>query len=133
MSLMDNRAAMPALASLGSIMPEMMTDCVIMDRSTANRSDGQFGTVDVYQPGATFRAMLIKVNSPEVRVAERQGIREQFTVVVPTGVTIRHNDVFRRESDGLTFRATSSTKDGEAPGASTVQISKCTAERWDIP
>ena len=118
---------------LGTLMPGMMADCTRMDRRTIDRSDGQFGTVDAYEPGAAFRAMLIKVSAPEVRLAERQGLREQYTVVVPMGVALRHNDVFRRDSDGRTFRVTSSTTDGAAPEASTVKIAKCSAERWDIP
>lgn len=116
-----------------SIMAKMMKPCRMMDKNTRDRPAGQFTPEVYYTEGAGFVAMLIKDQSPEVRVAERQGIKEQYLVVVPRGVTLKHDDVFKRDADGLTFRCVSSTVDAEAPEDSTVPIAKCRAERWDIP
>lgn len=115
------------------IMERMMVPCTMMDKNTRDRPAGQFTPEVYYTKGAGFLALLEKTESPEIQVAERQGLREQYLVIVPRGVTLKHDDVFRREADGLTFRITTPTVDAEAPEASTVPIAKCRAERWDIP
>lgn len=114
-----------------SLIESMMEDCTMLDRTTV--SDGVFGTVPSYVAGATFRAAIIKASSIEARIAEKQGVSEVYTVVVPKGVSLEYHDVFRRESDKSTFRVTSNIKDDEAPEASTVKIGKVTAERWELP
>jgi len=115
------------------ILPDMFTACTMLDVVTDSASDGKFGSRAHYADGATFYAYLRKDTSPEALVAERNGPHEQYTVVVGAGVTLKHGDVFRRESDGATFRVNGATVDGAAPAASTIQIAKTTAERWDPP
>ena len=66
-------------------------------------------------------------------LAEQQGVSEQYSVVVRSGVPLDFHDVFKRLRDGATFRVTGYARDSEAPAASTVQIAKVTAERWVIP
>lgn len=122
MSMMD--------APMGDMLTPMMVACTRMDRTTESTS---LGPVERYAPGAAFRAFLRKDQSPEIRVAERQGMKEQYTVIVDKAEVLRRDDVFRRDSDGATFRCTSSTVDGEAPAMASLQIAKCGAERWDIP
>ncbi len=122
MSLMES--------GFGDMLTPAMTDCTRMVRSEEGTS---LGPAEAYSAGKGFRAYLRKDTSPENRVAERQGMEEQYTVIVPAGVTLMRDEVFRREADGLTFRCTSSTVDGEAPAMASLQIAKCTAKRWDIP
>lgn len=122
MSLMD--------AGFGDMLTPGMESCTMMDRTTAETA---LGLIDQYAPGAGFMAYLRKDTSPEIRVAERQGIAEQYTVIVPKSVTLRREDVFRRDASGETYKCTSNTRDGEAPDMASLQIAKCTAERWDIP
>lgn len=114
----------------GGMLAAMMETCVRMVRSTEATP---LGIVERYAPGAAFRAYLRKDASPGLRVAERPGIREQYTVIVPRAVALRCDDVFFRVSDGTTFRCTSNTADGEAPAMASAQIAACSAERWDIP
>lgn len=114
-----------------SLLSSMMEACTMLDKTTAN--DGVFGRVDTYAPGATFRATIIKDNSMEARLAEKQGVTEVFTVVTDKGFGLEYHDVFKRDSDGAIFRITSNQKDSEAPEASTVKIGKVTAERWVLP
>ena len=115
------------------ILRDQFTPCHRMDRITDRQSDGQFGSVEHYDQGAAFDAMLRKDGSTEVTVAEQNGLNEVYTVVVGPGVALKKNDVIRRDSDGATFLITGRTIDGAAPPASTVQIAKTTAKRWDIP
>ena len=122
MSLLDN--------AFGDMLTPQMVDCVHMDRTTETTP---LGPAERYSEGAAFKAYLRKDNSPEIRVAERQGMDEFYTVIVPSAVALRRDDVFRRVSDGATFRCTSSTTDGKAPDMASLQIAKCSAKRWDIP
>jgi hypothetical protein len=109
----------------------MMTQCTMLDKRTV--SDGVFGFTTAYVDGATFQATIIKASSIEARVAEAQGVSEVYTVVAAKGTALQYHDVFRRESDGQIFRVTSLQRDSEAPEASTVQIGKVSAERWELP
>lgn len=118
---------------INGILNDMFTSCTMMDRVTDSASDGIFGIIEHYQPGAKIMAMLEKLDSDEAVIAEAQGVKEQYRIVVPTGVNLKKDDVIRRDSDGMTFRMTSNTRDGAAPPASTVQIAKATCTPWDIP
>lgn len=114
-----------------SLLDDMMEDCRIMDKTTVN--GGLMGRQDSYAPGASFKATIIKVSSDQTMLAEKQGVGEVFTVVTEKGFGLAFHDVFRRESDQAIFRVLSNQTDSEAPGASTVQIGKVTAERWVLP
>ena len=114
-----------------TLLDSMMEKCVTMDK--VSRSDDMGGFYYVWTDGAEFEATIIKNSSPEVIVAEQQGVNEQYNVVVRSGVPLDFHDVFKRLRDGATFRVTGYARDSEAPAASTIQIAKVTAERWVIP
>ena len=114
-----------------SLLESMMEKCRILNHI---RQDDPYGSsVDYWEDGATFDATIIKNNSTEVKIAERQGVDEIFTVVTRKDFSLDYHDVFRRVSDGQIFRVTSISKDSEAPDASTVKIAKVTAEKWVLP
>lgn len=114
-----------------SLIESMMEECRILNHI---REDDPYGSsVDYWSDGATFDATIIKNSTTEATIAERQGIKEIFTVVTKKGFPLDFHDVFRRLSDDQIFRVTSVTKDSEAPEASTVKISKVTAEKWVLP
>lgn len=113
-----------------SLLNEIKNTCVILDKRTI--SDGMGGYKIEYIEGASFQAAVIKDSTLNARVAEKQGVKEIYTVVVDKGVPLEFHDIFRRESDGLTFRVTSNITDSEAPDRSTVKIGKVSAERFDI-
>lgn len=114
------------------ILGAMFEPCVRMIRADSE-SDGQFGTDDIWAEGASFDAMIVQAASPEGKIAEQDGIREQYRVVVRRGFPLEYGDVFRRVKNGETLRVTSRPNDREAPDASTVQIAALTAQRWEIP
>ena len=108
----------------------MMEDCVMLDRRTV--SDGMGGFSYEWVEGATFKAAVIKNNSLEAKVAEKQGVTELYTVTVDKGLVLQYHDVFKRLSDNLTFRVTSNIRDSETPRVSTFQIGQVSAERWEL-
>ena len=114
-----------------SLLTQMMEDCRILNHV---RTDDDFGGYsDTWDEGAKFKAAIAKNNSPEVLIAEQQGVSEQFTVVVEQDFVLDYHDVFKRLSDNAIFRVTSRTQDSTAHPASTVKIAKVTAERWVLP
>lgn len=113
-----------------SLIDVMMEDCVMIDRRTV--PDGMGGFTPEWVDGAPFKAAVIKNNTLEARVAEKQGVTELYTVTVDKGLILQYHDVFRRLSDGLTFRVTSNIRDSETPTVATFQIGQVTAERWEL-
>jgi hypothetical protein len=113
-----------------NLLESMMERCTLLNEITSG--DGVLGRHTSWQDGATFDAVIIKDSSIEAQVAEKNGLKEFFTVVLQKGFGLDYHKVFRRNSDGAIFRVTSMQKDSEAPDASTVKIGKVTAERWDL-
>lgn len=116
---------------MNNLLSQMMDDCKIMNHVRTDDPEG--GYSDVWTEGASFKAAIAKMGSPEMLVAEKQGLSETFTVVVYDSMTLDYNDVFKRVKDGAIFRVTSKTQDSTAHPASTVPIAKVTAERWVLP
>lgn len=114
-----------------SLLDSMMEKCIFLNHTKAK--DGYGGYTDSWTDGVEFNATIIKNNSTQAIIAERQDVKEIFTVVINSGMTLDYHDVFRRESDGQVFRVTGDSTDSEAPDASTVKIGKVTAEKWVIP
>jgi hypothetical protein len=113
-----------------SLIDIMMEECVMLDKRTV--PDGLGGFVIEWQEGAPFMAAVIKDSTLAARVAEKQGVSEVYTVTIDKGLALQYHDVFRRLSDGLTFRVTSNVRDSETPSVATFQIGQVTAERWDL-
>lgn len=113
-----------------TLLDEMRDSCVMMDKRTV--PDGMGGFTIVWTEGAAFDATIIKNSSNEAVVGQQQGMNELFTVVVDKSIALDYHDVFKRLSDGQTFRLTSSTLDSAAPERSTVPIAKATCERWAL-
>ena len=114
-----------------SLLDEMKTACTMIDKRTIPDPAGGFSPEWV--DGASFEATIIKNQSLEARIAEKDGLKSVYTVVVDKGIPLSFHDIFRREEDGQIFRVTSDIKDSEAPARSTVPIGKVTAEEYVLP
>lgn len=113
------------------LFESMMEDCTMLDKRS--EPDGLGGFTTEWTDGAPFKAAVVKNNSMEAKVAEKQGVTELYQVTVPKGTPLEYHDVFRRESDGAVFRITSNVKDSETPNAATFQFGQASAERWELP
>lgn len=114
-----------------SLLDELKTECVMIDKRTV--PDGYGGFTPVWVEGATFTAAIIKDTSSVARVAERDGLSEIYTAVVDKGIPLQFHDVFKRIGDNQIFRVTSNIVDSEAPARSSVQIGKVSLEKWVLP
>lgn len=106
----------------------MMEPCQLMDKRS--RSDGMGGFIYEWTDGAEFNAAVIKDNSMQARVAEKDGVTEVYTVTAEKGADLDFHDVFKRLSDGQVFRITSNRKDSETPKVASFQFVQVTAEKW---
>lgn len=116
----------------GTILQAFFKPCHMLDKTTVTVS-GLFGPQEKYVEGAALDAAFLKDNSAEVKVAEANGLKELYTVVVHKPVTLKQGDVLRRDADQLTLRITGNTVDWEAPEMATVQIAKVNAKVWEPP
>lgn len=114
-----------------SLITDSMEKCVMINRSVILDSFGTY--VNAWVDGVEFEAAITKDNTLAARVAEKEGITEVYTITVAKGFPLEFHDVFRRESDGLTYRVTSNIKDNETPHRASFSIGQVSAERWDLP
>ena len=114
------------------LFEEGMEKCVLMDRRSVPDA---FGTFTGYQwvDGAEFDAAIVKDNTLDARVAEKQGVTEVYTITVYKGMPLQFHDVFRRLSDGAVFRVTSNVTDSQTPKRASFQFGQVTAEGWVLP
>jgi hypothetical protein len=121
-----------SFTGLGNTLMDGLTEkCTMQNRTIV--PDGLGGYKDAYVDGVTFDAVIRKDDTTQDRIAEKQGIKESYTVVVQKGFPLTFHDVFRREKDGNTYRVTSNIQDKETPAVSNINIGAVRAERWDLP
>ena len=112
------------------LIDAFMEDCVMMVK--AKLPDGIGGFVHEWQEGAAFQAAIVKDNTLEARVAEKDGVTELYTVTVARNLPLEYHDVFKRRSDGAIFRATSNITDSKTPKVASFAFGQVSAERWEL-
>jgi head-tail adaptor len=95
--------------------------------------DGSGGNDTEWTEGKTFKAAVVRDNSTEAKKADAAGTVETYTVTVSRAVDLKYHDVFKRLSDGKTFRITSDNAEKKTPGCSALDIAQSTAEAWRLP
>lgn len=98
----------------------------------AQLPDGIGGNVHEWQEGAAFQAAIVKDNTLEARVAEKDGVTELYTVTVARNLPLEYHDVFKRRSDGAIFRVTSNITDSKTPKVASFAFGQVSAERWEL-
>lgn len=106
------------------------TDCVMMDRTSV--PDGIGGFTYQWTEGAPFTAAIVKDNTTEGKIAEKQGVTELYTVTFSKMLPLEYHDVFKRVEDGAVFRVTSNVTDSKTPTAASFQFGQVSAERWTL-
>ena len=109
---------------------EQMESCAMMDRQTV--PDGVGGFTYQWTQGATFKAAIVKNNTLDAKLAEKQGVTEVFTITVDKGLALEFHDVFKRLRDGVIFRVTSNIVDSETPAHASFQFGQVSAEKWEL-
>lgn len=104
--------------------------CVLMEKTRV--PDGEGGWTTRWVDGLEFDAAVVMDTTLSARVAEKQGMTAVYTVTTDRNVPLDFHDVFRRVSDGKTFRVTSDSTDKETPDVATFQFHQVNAEEWQL-
>ena len=118
------------MTNVPGLVGNFMARCTMLEKKRI--PDGQGGFKTGWADAGPFMAAVVKDNTLAARVAEKQGVTEVYTVTTPTGVGLEFHDVFRRDSDGATFRVTSNAIDSRPPDAATFAFEQVNAERWEL-
>jgi hypothetical protein len=110
-----------------SLLDEAKEQCVMLDRQS--RSDGRGGIIYNWTDGADFSACIYLENSLNQMIAEAQGVKGVYQITVDKAIRLAFNDVFRRVSDGRTFRVTS-RDDNETPDSAALNMRVVRAEDY---
>lgn len=113
-----------------SLLEEMMTPCVIMDKRTV--ADGYGGYDTIWSEGARFDAAIVLDTSMEARVGQKQGVTAVYTITTLKAMNLQYHDVFVRVSDGKVFRVTSDGDDKKTPMSASLNMRQVTAEEWEL-
>lgn len=114
-----------------SLLSEAMTACTVIEKTSTISSYG--GQITAWSDGTSFQAALVLDTSTEARLAEAHGVRDNYTVFTSRAFPLSQGMVFRRESDGATFRVTSNGADKKTPVGAGLDISVCKAQIWEVP
>lgn len=113
-----------------SLIESMMVPCVLMEPK--RNPDGSGGQTTTWEEGKRFNSAIVRDTSTESRIAEAAGTVERFTVTTSRAVSLEFHSVFKRLSDGKTFRITSGNAEKCAPACSRLDIAQATAEAWRV-
>ena len=114
-----------------SLYESFYEPCVLLEKSRV--PDGEGGWRTVWTDGPQFEAAIVMDTTMTARVADAQGMKSVYTVTTNANLAFDFHDVFRRLSDGKTFRVTSDPKDKTTPEAATFSFEQVTAEAWEVP
>ena len=84
-----------------SLIDDFMSDCVMLDKTTA--ADGYGGYTTVWNEGAVFKAVITFDTSMQARTAEKAGVSSLYTVTTSRALTLEYHDVFKRLTDNKFF------------------------------
>lgn len=111
------------------LIDSMRQEFVFVERRRV--SDGEGGFATEWVDGETFHGALVYDNTMQARIAEKQGVTALFTLTVDIKIPLEYHDVFRRVSDGATFRVTSEDEK-QTPKTATFQFRQVTVEKWRL-
>lgn len=111
-----------------SLLSESYEACTILDKTT--RADGYGGVVTDWTDGAEIQASVVLDDSIEAVKAQAAGAKNLYTVTTSRTVVLMFHDVFRRESDGKTFRVTSDGTDKKTPTSAGLDMRQVRAEEY---
>lgn len=115
-----------------NLIEEWHEKCTIIEQKKV--SDGEGGFYTEWEDGAEFVAAIVPDVTTQAVIAERQGMTKIYRVTTPKNAILSFHDIFRRESDGQTFRVTSDGKDIQTPASSGLPpFSQVTAEAYSLP
>lgn len=109
-----------------SLISDSFVPCVIMDKTTTDNGYGYPTTV--WKEGAPVECSIVLDGTVEQILAQQLNWTGSYTVTTHKGVIFYPDDVFKRLSDGKTFRVKSSGAEDATPEISSLNLRKVKAE-----
>lgn len=113
-----------------SLLQNAMEKCVYLNENII--SDGRGSTITTWTEGAEFLAAFELQNSLDEVVAMAQGVKGIYRITVSRDVRLDFHKVFRRLSDGKTFRV-ESKDDSNTPETASINMRVVRADEWELP
>lgn len=112
-----------------SLLTNAMERCCYINKSMVD--DGYGGVRPEWSEGASFQAAIVFNTSLEARRAEKEGVKNIYTITTPRSITLMFGDIFMRKSDGKLFKVTSDGTDKESPFSATLDMRVVSAEEME--
>ena len=109
-----------------SLLSDAMEEAAFIDKTTV--SDGYGGIKTVWQVGAFFNAAITYDSSLAARRAEKEGVRNVYTITTARSITLMAGDIIRREKDKKYFKITSDGMDKATPQSTSLDMRVVSAE-----
>lgn len=110
---------------------DMYEKLVVVEKRTI--PDGLGGYEVAYVEGAEFMGSITLDSSIEAKVAEQNGMKSVFTLVVDSSLPIERNDTLKRKSTNEYFRLTSNPNDTLVKTQMDGELKSASIERFEIP
>lgn len=111
-----------------SLLFAAMEPCITLVKT--REPDGRGGYNTVWVDGVEFEAAITYDTSLQAKVAEAQGVKDIVTVTTSKAILLDYHEVFRRLSDGKTFRVTSSGVENKTPKSAGLDMRQVSAEEY---
>lgn len=103
---------------------------ILLERTVEN---GPSGPVVIWNDGVLFSCLLTLDNSMNARIGEQAGVTSTLTGLVDIETPLKFYDVFRRISDGRTYRITSEPDERRIPASASFHVKAFAAEKYELP
>lgn len=94
--------------------------------------DGFGGQEQTWVDGATFRGGISTNTTPEIIIAEKQGLKKIYTLITEISTVLKFDDKVKRNSTGQLYRVTSNSTDMTTPSIAKVKYSQVDLEVFEI-
>ena len=114
-----------------SLLKEAFEPCVFINAT--RQKDGVGGWITVFTDGEGFDAAIVLDSSTEAKIAAQMGVTSLYTVTTGRELNLRHEELFKRLSDGMVFRVTSDGTDKKTPQSAGLNMRQVSAEEYKLP
>ena len=114
-----------------SLLDAYGDECQLLEKT--RQPDGQGGYTVAWMDGVKFTAAWEYESSPQVIIAEQQGVNRVYRIYVDKSLGLDYHDVIKRLSDGTTFRVTNPGTDRHTPASSGLNKRLIEIEKWELP
>ena len=91
----------------------LQTRFCILDK--ISRPDPFGGVIYVYQEGAAFLGGAVRNTATDAQIANQQGGRTLYTLVVQKGLELERGQLIRRMEDGSNYKLLTGLRDMQTP------------------